>query len=156
MKKELELRMYFFTIYQLSGIQKGIQAGHAALEYARLFGNSDLFKEFVSKWKTWVILNGGTTNDDSVGTINDIENILISLGVNYAAFREPDLNNALTSLCIICDERVFNRRDYPDYIEYPYNSNLTLMVNDYDKWVDSIGGETNKALRELISRMKLA
>ena len=44
MKKELELRMYFFTIYQLSGIQKGIQAGHAALEYARLFGNTDLFK----------------------------------------------------------------------------------------------------------------
>ena len=32
--KTLELRMYFFVPYNISPIQKSIQAGHAALEYA--------------------------------------------------------------------------------------------------------------------------
>jgi hypothetical protein len=78
----LELRMFFFVPYNISEIQKGIQAGHAAIGYAFQFGNTELFKDFAKNWKTWIILDGGTTNEkaneDGIpqGTLNQIVNAL--------------------------------------------------------------------------------
>ncbi len=40
MENRLEQRMYFFVPYNISEIQKGIQAGHAALQYANLCGHT--------------------------------------------------------------------------------------------------------------------
>lgn len=54
-------RMYFFVPYNISEIQKGIQAGHSALEYALKYGRTKEFLDFVENHKTWVILSGGTT-----------------------------------------------------------------------------------------------
>lgn len=171
-KNNLELRMYMFVPYQLNGIQSGIQAGHAALEYAYKYGNTDLYKDFIENHKTWIILNGGTTMDphpdspDIMGTMNELEQKLQDLSiVNYATFREPDLNNSLTAICLICDERVFNQKDYPNFKEFlmkkqlnvSYNSRLKELNPEYYKWwVDSLGGETNEKLREIISSHKLA
>jgi hypothetical protein len=81
--KILELRMYFFVPYNISEIQKGIQAGHAALRYARQFSadNPDVWN-FVDNYETWIILNGGTTNNE-----RDFEDVplgtLIKLQINY-------------------------------------------------------------------------
>jgi hypothetical protein len=61
MEDNLKLRMYFFVPNNISDIQKSIQAGHAALEYAYHYGDTKLFDDFITKHKTWVILNGGTT-----------------------------------------------------------------------------------------------
>jgi len=134
---ELEKRMYFFVPYNLSPIQQAIQAGHAAVEYARLFGHGWLFKDFSTNWKTWIILNGGTTNNsidnetgNFVGTLNQLKNEIIQFNFNhrhdknldatidYADFYEPDLNNAMTAFCFIVDERVFNYKDYPDFQDW--------------------------------------
>lgn len=189
MEKNLELRMYFFTIYQLTGIQAGIQCGHAALEYAYQFGKTKLFKDFASKWKTWIILNGGTTNKGrdfdgvALGTLNRIADELTENKVPFTYFTEPDLENALTAVCFIVDERVFNFDDYPDFVnwlldikmykeakEEAKKNNPELWVRlrlypelqqemfpeYYQEWVVFIGGEKNVFLRELLRDKKLA
>ena len=178
MEERLELRMYFFTIYQLTGIQKGIQCGHAALEYAHKYGNTELFIEFIENWKTWVILNGGTTNyDENVefrGSLNLIYDELKNNKIDFAYFSEPDLNDAMTAICFICDERVFNRKDYPDFKNYLLDKmdddseshcNIKLLLDDelieqypesYKEWVRLLGGIKNVYLRNLIRDKKLA
>lgn len=187
MEDELELRMYFFVPYNISDIQKAIQAGHSALEYAKSYGNTKLFKDFVSNHKTWIILNGGTTNSNfhkagnRVGTLNQIVESLESNMINNSIFIEPDLNDAITSVCFVCDERVWNYEKYPNigkYILYikMYKearnslsneiSNMLLNSDDevimenfpkwYEEWIEFMGGKKNVFLRELIKNKKLA
>lgn len=180
MEKLLELRMYFFVPYQLTGIQQAIQAGHASLEYAREFGQTTLFKDFVDNWKTWIILNGGTTNNNAIvdgsylGSLNNIEYELSNNDIQYSYFNEPDLNDALTAVCFICDERVFNKKDYPDFKQYIVDNKAKskdieillfarseedlkeMYKEEYDEWLLFIGGEKNLFLRNLIKDKKLA
>jgi len=182
MKEQLELRMYFFVNYQLMGIQKGIQCGHAALEYASKFGNDEIFMEFIRIWKTWIILDGGTTNEtrgfdgNPLGTLDQIGDSLLENDIQFSYFKEPDLNNALTSLCFIADERVWNYTDYPNFVDYLIQYTLPLLTSqkvvelkmmpieelrefyyiEYQKWVDFMGGDKNIFLRELIKDKKLA
>jgi hypothetical protein len=181
-EKDLELRMYFFVPYNISPIQQAIQAGHSALEYALYYGNTDLFRKFADKWKTWVILNGGTTNEKrdldgiSQGSLNQIADSLVDNKINFMYFNEPDLQDALTAVCFICDERVFNYEDYPDFLKwmleiYLYNEPAQRIIelklktmeqligmfpNYYVEWVKFLGGEKNVFLRELIKGKKLA
>lgn len=157
--EELEQRMYFFVPYQLTGIQKGIQSGHSSLEFVLKFGryNPDhLIWDFIEKHKTWVILNGGTTNDDrdfkglSVGSLNQIGDDLAENEIDFSYFHEPDLNRALTAVCFICDERVFKKKVY---LDYPISE--FFVMGDYEGWVESVGGEKNVFLRELINGKSL-
>lgn len=179
--------MYFFVPYNISPIQQAIQAGHAALEYAHKYGETELFKEFVVHHKTWIILNGGTTNAKrdfegvSEGTLNQLGDQLMDNYIDLAWFHEPDLNDALTALCFICDERVFNKRDYPDFIDYIFDVKMYPVAKEntpeenyvrlkmqsketqqemfpeyYKEWVRFIGGVKNVFLRELIQDKKLA
>jgi len=178
--KLLELRMYFFVIYQLGGVHKGIQSGHAALDYALAYGNTDEYKDFILNWKTWIILNGGTTNDEldiegnPLGSLNQIGDSLNANGINFTYFREPDLNNSLTSLCFLVDERVFNKKDYPDFkdhiienYEFQGSDAVLIRIKDleslkteysecYKQWIRLIGGVKNAFLRELLKDKKLA
>ena len=68
---ELKYRMYGLVNYQLSGIQKGIQFGHAVVEYGLKYFNTDEYKRWANFDKTFIILNGGTTNEnpDKLGTL---------------------------------------------------------------------------------------
>lgn len=168
--EELELRMYFFVPYNISEIQKSIQAGHAALEYAYDYGNTPLFKEFVEKHKTWIILNGGTTNnnpENNAGLQTLLECIkthnLTHTGtrppLRYATFHEPDLNDALTAICFICDQRVWDYENYPDIDEddlYDGTKNLDDIAEVNENWKKTMGGDTNIFLRTLIKGMRLA
>lgn len=188
-EKELELRMYFFVPYNISPIQKAIQAGHAALEYAYEHGRTELFKKFVKKWKTWIILDGGSTNEseepERMGTMQEILTEIVRSGVypfiDFAVFQEPDLNDTLTAICFIVDERVFNREDYPNYLDWILNIKMTPEARDampaanvvmlkmqsmeklqemfpewYPEWVKFLGGERNLFLRELLRDKRLA
>ena len=181
MKKEnLELRMYFFVPYQLTGIQQGIQCGHAALEYAKQFGHTPEYKDFIDNWKTWIVLNGGSTNSRNqevgidpeckpIGSLNQILESLQKLGPVCSYFREPDLQDAVTAVCFICDERVWNYEKYPDFDEAIYGSvddhpwkecfyktdNGCIM--SYDMWLSKcIGGSINLELRKIIRGKRLA
>ena len=185
----MEKRMYFFVPYQLTGIQQGIQAGHAALEYANRFHNSELFQDFIINWKTWVILNGGTTNrsreDEGVrkGSLDQIYSSILDYNVNarlddkidVEKFFEPDLNDAMTAVCFIVDEQVFNRDLYPDFkdsgfddklsfdgrtkfrsIKYNYKLLKEEFPGYHDEWEKSIGGPRNAFLKDLLNGKKLA
>ena len=195
--EKLEKRMYFFVPYNISPIQQAIQAGHAAVEYARLFGHGWLFKDFAENWKTWIVLNGGTTNNSIdpetghfSGTLNQLRNEIIQFNfehrqdnnldatIDYADFYEPDLNDAMTAICFIVDERVFNYDDYPDFQDWiraqdfvnedeKLNSFISLeglgpeqlkelFPGMYPMWVREMGGDKTLFLRELLRGKKLA
>jgi hypothetical protein len=152
------MRMYFFVPYHLSGIQKGIQAGHCALEYATKYGKTLDYKVFMDYHKTWVILNGGTTMDcndfGKSGDLNLIAQSLYGERIDFAYFREPDLNNALTALCFLASEQVYDRKTYPDLA--PCKEDEKYDIETIRAWVKSLGGRKNAFLRQLITGKHLA
>ena len=188
---DLELRMYFFVPYNISPIQQGIQAGHALGRYALKYGRFDPYHivwEFLEKWETFIILNGGTTNSNrdftmiSAGSLNQITDALVENEIEMAYMIEPDLNEALSATCIICDERVFNKEDYPEFVDWFFKTKTYTGTTDrtraeniqfykrnglqdfiedhpteYKEWTEKVvGGDKNLFLRELIRDMKLA
>lgn len=156
--EKLELRMYGLVNYQLTGIQKGIQFGHAVVKFGQFIKNSgdeDLLKiwnDWADNWQTFIILDGGTTNLNSTnqGTLNKYYEQIQELGIPCQDFKEPDLGNQMTSFVFLADERVFNRRKYPDFVDN--------WLNPFAKrnWIKKIGGEKNYFLREFLKDKKLA
>ena len=88
----LEWRMYGLCNYQFNTIHGGIQFGHAVVEYNNIMldGNSNMqsvnfspelvksilipFNKWRKKDKTFIILNGGTTNNDfDLGSMQKIK-----------------------------------------------------------------------------------
>jgi hypothetical protein len=139
-KKELELCMYGWVPYNISEIQKGIQFGHAVDQYAREFANDKDYKKWVDDYKTYIILNGGTTNNDRYskwyGSLNKIVDKLIDNGCKISTFHEPDLGDQLTSVVLLVDERCFNSDDYPSFKTF---LSKILNVEAYDKWHNTFG-----------------
>lgn len=170
----LEYRMYGLVPYNLSPIQQGIQFGHAVVEYQQntrdLKPQVDVYNKWAKQDKTFIILNGGTTNNtiDRFGTLNKHAQTLKDNGVLTAEFNEPDLGDQLTAVVFLVDERVFNRELYPDFQEekLPYGvrkpSKKALAdleernESNYQKWVEKIGGVKNAFLREYLKPLRLA
>jgi hypothetical protein len=170
----LEYRMYGLVPYNLSPIQQGIQFGHAVVEYQQNIKGLTNLEKIYDKWakqdKTFIILNGGTTNNtlDKLGTLNQHLRTLIDNGVATSVFHEPDLGDQLTAIVFLVDERVFNRTLYPDFQEekLPYgvrkpSKKVETELEErneanYEKWVDKIGGPTNALLREFLKPLRLA
>jgi hypothetical protein len=152
----LEYRMYGLVPYNLSPIQQGIQFGHAVVEYGQLVKGIPPFEavydKFARKDKTFIILNGGTTNEnpERFGTLQLSKQILKDNGVMFAEFREPDLNDTLTAVVFLVDERVFNRKLYPDFVE-DENASDEDNEKQYQQWVEKVGGEKNVFLRTFLS-----
>jgi hypothetical protein len=101
-----ELRCYTFTIFQLSPIQQGIQAGHAAVELVDKYRLHNDVLQWASTHKTLVCLNGGT--------VGDLKGLIefLSDEVNpypWTTFTESDefLAGITTSVAIVLPERVF-------------------------------------------------
>jgi hypothetical protein len=157
----LEYRMYGLVPYNLSPIQQGIQFGHAVVEYGQLAKDippfNTIYNKFADKDKTFIILNGGTTNEnpDRLGTLQQHTKTLKDNGVVVAEFREPDLNDTLTAVVFLVDERVFKRDYYPDFVR---NEMATDEENEkqYQGWLERIGGEKNAFLRTFLQNFKLA
>lgn len=163
-KKQLELRMYGLVLYQLSGIQAGIQFDHAKDEYAEKYGKDKEYLEYRKKHKTVVILNGGTSNDGQRShygvpkQLGSMEQHLLTLKENkikYAPFYEPDLNYALTSIAFLVDERVFNKKDYPDF-SFTKEDYLKSLIShwEYDKAKEFQYNEFKKAIGKDIAFLK--
>lgn len=114
------LRMYFFVMYNLSGIQKGIQAGHAALEYANSKGHTDQYKDFIENHKTFILLDGGGSKE----LVNDRVEELVEFEIPFDYFREPDLNDSISAIAFIVPETIYNY----DYSEVDYHSYAEMFV----------------------------
>lgn len=193
--------MYGLVPYNISPIQQAIQFGHAVVEYGQKMKylgehNQSLnqtYNDWADNWKTFIILNGGTSNHSQnryhkiegefTGSMENHGAELMANGITIATFYEPDLNDMLSAIVFIVDERVFNKEKYPDFDlkkfygdEYrklnlseiyadPMNpvfpSKYNLIGNthvkpEWDKWVESIGGSKNLFLRVFLKNFRLA
>jgi len=156
MEKELKYRMYGLVPYNISPIQQGIQFGHGVVDYGMKYIESHEYQRWAKNDKTFIILNGGTTNDKfdmtsglPFGTLNQHALTLHKHGVRIETFNEPDLGDQLTTVVFLVEERVWDKKKYPD---------LTDSVFDED-WTEGIEEkELNKILflREFLSQFRLA
>jgi hypothetical protein len=196
MNEKLELRMYGLVPYNISPIQQAIQFGHAVVEYGqkiklptaltRMSLNAPfVYDDWANNWKTFIILNGGTTNhklNDEGLPFGSLNNHVIELQnncVDVATFCEPDLGDQLTAVVFIVDERVFNRKKYPDFEDwvienygdliradsYAKSLSVARKIRDskskedqkvYNNWIKFVGGEKNVFLRDFLKNFKLA
>lgn len=153
--------------------------------YVENFNKSNSDKLFLGfdKWKsidkTIIGLCGGTSSDYDINNLGTINKHFIDLKDNnipFSYFREPDLNNALTAICFLVDERVYNKEKYPDYNKDVFNKVIehelswsyifkgkaysiaydVLHKEYYNTWVKQIGGESNVFLREFLKNKRLA
>lgn len=193
--EKLELRMYGFVPYNISEIQKGIQFGHAVVEYGLDNFHSIEYLDWAKYWKTFIILNGGTSNhsvnryheieEEYIGSMESLLEELKSNDVTLATFFEPDLNDMLSGVVFIIDERVFNRKKYLDFGDWFIETHGDFLFDRliqpnkldrmrregyfestddekekifYKEWVDYVGGEKNVFLRDFLNpnKVKLA
>lgn len=128
-------RMYGLVPYNISPIQQGIQFGHAVVEYQIEHGHTGDYHKWSTQDKTFIILNGGTTNTnmESLGSLNQHLDTLNSNGVKLSKFYEPDLGDQLTAITFLVDDRVFDKKTWPDYNGDLYLDN-TPMETPYYNW----------------------
>ena len=146
--------MYGLVPYNISPIQQGIQFGHAVVEYG-LYHNDDVYDTWARHDKTFVILNGGTTNksDDHPGSLNTYVDNLARLGIKASCFYEPDLGDQLTAVVFLLDERIWDRETFPDH-DGIYDSHVSENEYYEEMW----GWDWKKILekRQFISQFRLA
>lgn len=153
--------MYGLVPYNLSQIQKGIQYGHAVVEYSLEYGDTPEYQKWAKEDKTFIILNGGTTNNNReskfFGSMNLHLETLKSSKLNIATFHEPDLGDQLTAIVFLVDERVWNKEEYPtsfeDYCTRFLDNPLDVSIEDYYALV---GGMYNAHLKEFLNQFRLA
>ena len=179
MEQNLELRMYGLVPYNISPIQQGIQFGHSKDEMTRSVIDSilndgpvdELFVDWLRNWKTYIILNGGTTNnsydENKRGGLQLILDELECENIPHETFYEPDLNDALTAVCFIADERSFKYNEYPTLLHYcqsKYPYNVSLFYSDGEQHITNgmreeykkEYGEHTHQIREIIEGKPLA
>jgi hypothetical protein len=154
-------RMYGLVPYNLSPIQQGIQFGHAVVEYSLEFGSTAAYQKWAREDKTFIILNGGTTNLNTPGTLNSHEYQLEANRIQHANFFEPDLGDQLTATVFLVDERVFDRETWPDYSGCYYADMRTPVAEDYYNWKMKFADTEEEAdrivwLRSFLRNFRLA
>jgi len=160
-----EYRMYGLVPYNLSPIQQGIQFGHAVVEYAQSHFSMDDYQMWAKHDKTFIILNGGTTNarrfnGEIVGSLNQHAHNIKNAGVSVAMFNEPDLGDCLTAVVFLIDDRVFDREAWPDYSGTCYVDG-TPTENAFWEWKMKFSEDEKEAdrivfLRDYLSKFRLA
>lgn len=182
--REQKFRMYGLVPYNISSIQQGIQYGHALQEYNNMMDTYEYniengswedkydelsfivsnFRKWASKDKTFIILNGGTTNNDKesefYGTMNQHSDWLEEQGITFASFCEPDLGNQLTAIVFLVESQIY---DTPSWSKFYYEKRLEETVfqgNEQhlwrEEWTKLVGGENNANFKEWLSNFKLA
>ena len=181
MSNERKYRMMGLVMYNLSDIQKGIQFGHAVVEYAEKYFAHPDYNQWSKNDKTFIILNGGTSNrmgydeyseyltadENKFGTMEKHKLELELRGFKHAVFYEPDLNNATSAIVFLVDDRVWDKKNFPDFnFTFKPDGNQLTFVNPEEKelymaWRNKFSTdeiETNKIIwfREWLSQFRLA
>jgi len=180
--EELRYRMYGLVLYSLSPIQKAIQFGHAVVEYSNYIEDESIriasalvdekmtpllneYRRWSRKDKTFIILNGGTSNNSSdpekMGGLQSAHVFLWDIDKKHAMFEEPDINNTLTAICFLVDERVWDTVKYPEKRKLRDRTagggiDFSDPFIQSDEWDAFVGGEQNRKLRDWLRSYKLA
>ncbi len=188
-------RMYGLVPYNISPIQQGIQFGHAVQEYNNMMFNlvalgpkEQELKAAFNNWrlfgKTFIVLNGGTTNsriidDIPFGSLNQHLKTLKEIGVVTAEFYEPDLGEQLTAIVFLVPKQVYNKKEFPEFKDYVKNLDFNDEMKNYiihchetkdlplsftrkeyneiyNDWLNSIGGIKNLKIREFLYNFRFA
>lgn len=111
-ERDVKYRMYGFVPTQLSGIQKGIQFGHAVVEFLNEYGQrAEGFEiDEVEQWrehdKTFVILDGGTFPNME---LLKHELYYGEMKFPYVSFfQEPDMNDAITGIAFLVPSTIYD------------------------------------------------
>lgn len=90
---EISMKMYIMINRQdLTLVQCGVQASHAAVEYASQFKDNPQFLNWVKNHKTMIFLEA--SKDD----ILKMEDYFKYIGKTSARFIEPDIGDVLTAV----------------------------------------------------------
>ena len=161
-----EYRMYGLVPYNISPIQQGIQFGHAVVEYGLEFFETPEYQKWAKEDKTFIILNGGTTNTrfvlghDHIGSLNNHRQLLSDEGVQFRSFFEPDLGDQLTAVVFLVDDRVFDKVTWPEY-DGTFYVDGTPEATSYWDWMMKFDESEQEArrivfLREFLKQFRFA
>lgn len=103
-----KLTMVSIVMRHLSGIQKGIQSGHADKRYIRENWTDEDLQQWIQTNETVWVLQVNTTDD-----LMQAYNELLEYGVKVALFNEPDLSS-VPSICFLVDEVAIDKDFAPD------------------------------------------
>jgi hypothetical protein len=151
--------MYGLVPYNISPIQQGIQFGHAVVEYSiGKYAKLDDYREWSKEDKTFIILNGGTTNnnEERLGSLNMVSRRLEDICIPYA-----------TAVVFLVDERVWDKEKYPDYDDRLNNLKLipgtdwaeSVYDISQEKYYEKLFGNDTHwilELRDFLSQFRLA
>lgn len=155
----LRQKMYFLVLYNISDKQKGIQCLHAVTKYSNAFRYTEEYQRWATEDDTVVMLDGGGTKRLREHIDYVLNNRLIE---NMAFFKESDLDNCLTACCFLVDERIWDKKKYPDPVLQSENNpgviGVTSLHTEFnlDAFIESIGGEKNYQLRQYLSKLRSA
>lgn len=150
----MEYRMYCLAEKHLSSIQKAIQSAHVVVEYGLTYGDTPEYKQWAEKDKTLVVLDGGNSID-----LDSIKDQLRCIGWPFEVFYEPDMDNFMTAIAFIADERIFDYKTYgKSYEDYQKlcEKDCNLPKWNCEEWIDVIGGRPAGAVKSIISSLRIA
>ena len=165
--KDRTYRMYGLVPYNISPIQQGIQFGHAVVEYGLRFFETPEYQQWAKVDKTFIILNGGTTNTsynidngNHIGSLNNHRQLLSDEGVQFSSFFEPDLGDQLTAVVFLVDDRVWDKVNWPEY-DGTFYVDGTPEATSYWHWIMKFDESEQEArrivfLREFLKNFRLA
>lgn len=120
----MELRLYSFVNFYLSGIQAGIQTGHMAVDLLAKYrgndttGHTDIAWGWATQHKTFIVLNGGAheqiaAREDFFGDLPRAEEE-IGHPLPWCHFNEDvaSLNGLLTCVGVVLPAKIFDAVDY--------------------------------------------
>ena len=147
-------KMYSIVLRHLDGQNKGVQTAHGVCEYTRKHWNDEDLQQWLNTDKTIVMLSGGTTFD-----MHNIKTIFKENGIKFETFEEEDLGGLTTSICVLADEKVWDRENYPTFDIYKLKRAGEGVTNEEIleiEYISFVGGTENVIKKEVLNGLKLA
>lgn len=140
-----EYKFYVVILPYFSSSQKSKYAIDAVLGYCKKYYKRSDFEMQIEHYQGAQIING--TNEKE---LLEIKNELSARKIPFIPVEDKDLNNTLAAIGIMIDERVYDKKKYPSYDVWGFNSDEI----SYNDWFNIIGGENNIYLRQILSDKK--
>ena len=146
MKDERRYKMTGWTARILSDKQIGIQFGHAVVRYIKRNFAMPQCTEWIEFDETFVILNGGSTNNnpDRLGELNLIVETLKQNRIIHETFTEVNVGDQLTAVVILVDDRVWNRKKWPDFTPTVLPEQEFLYKMEFEGWKNKFSDYKDK------------